>query len=595
MTAEAIRHGYTGSKDAGLKSWKKNCSRTSWRTFYRAGLGFKVKIHTYDYATPTGEIIPISYISPTELVEYLLQHRPGVLVGGLDCPLEISRQVDTIWKCFKLHSGDHQVFEEYGHDGRGLENIIPIAWHGDEGRGKRRGNTVVVSLQSVIGVETARCQKRKHSRSDCRDCKPPPSFLQQYPRTSHKLDTGVLSRACNQWTTMRGHSFLQHFALFVLPSSIHHAYPAVLGEMLQLMAADLKRLFYEGVTVKGKHFAAAVTAGKGDLKWFCKIALERSFQNQGIVRSIPCCHECQAGEDGLDWEDMSEWPAWANTRYSQRPWVRPPPTIAVPFCRAAPEKQFKRDPFHCAKVGIYRDLAGSCICWMVEQGYYGQVGDFPSKLSACHAVFKLFCASTGRTAALRSFSRALFMYPRRSSYPWCNTKGSDTMILLSFINVQCCGFTNAPLCNADLHTLNLMGQTCRAAIAYFKGLNQHGLHMSRECGMCIRMDLKKFINGYTLLASNALNGPFNGWAVKPKLHLMKHADVELHEHLLSGIEAIPNGNAHNCEQDEDFIGRICRLSRRLDSRLVGQRVLQCALLKSHLLWRQFAKENGLRP
>ena len=51
--------------------------------------------------------------------------------------------------------------------------------------------------------------------------------------------------------------------------------------------------------VKGKLFCAAVTAAKGDLKWFCKIALERSFQNQGVVRDQACCHECQAGEPNL--------------------------------------------------------------------------------------------------------------------------------------------------------------------------------------------------------------------------------------------------------------------------------------------------------
>ena len=50
-------------------------------------------------------------------------------------------------------------------------------------------------------------------------------------------------------------------------------------EMLKIIARDFRRLFFEGITVRGKHFCVAVVAGKGDLKWFCKIALERSFQN----------------------------------------------------------------------------------------------------------------------------------------------------------------------------------------------------------------------------------------------------------------------------------------------------------------------------
>jgi len=134
--------------------------------------------------------------------------------------------------------------------------------------------------------------------------------------------------------------------------------------------------------VKGKLFCAAVTAAKGDLKWFCKIALERSFQNQGVVRDQACCHECQAGEPNLAWEDVSEQPVWSATRFTQRPWTNAPAMLPVPYSRSAPEKQYKRDPFHCTKVGIYRDLAGSCVCWLVEKGYYGLIGDFPTKLDA---------------------------------------------------------------------------------------------------------------------------------------------------------------------------------------------------------------------
>ena len=529
-------------------------------------------------------------------MRFLLEKRPDVLVGGIQNAEERAQHIHNFWKAFQLHHGDHAVFEEHLHS---LNSVIPIAWHGDEGRGKRRGNTVVVSVEAVIGIHTTSSlsKKRKHDGdgSGC-NCASnlPQSVKEKYNYTANHLDASTLSVLDTQWTNMKGHSFLQHFCLFIIPSAIHHEHPQILQDLLKLISADFRRLFYEGLTVKGKHFCAAVIAGKGDLKWFCKIALERSFQNQGVVRDRPCCHECQAGEPGLTWEDLSETPSWSGSRYSQRPWSNPPPMLSTPFCRASPEKHYKRDPFHVCKVGIFRDLAGSGICWLVQKGYYGVNGDFSSKLDACHGVFKLFCSTTGRTAALRTFSRNLFMYPRFSAYPWANTKGSDTMILLAFLSVQCTGFLHAPLDANHIEILQLIQQTCRAATAFFRNLNGHGIWLGRLCAMSQHVELTKFLVGYAVLAGRILNDEFCGFAMKPKLHLLKHAHLELHEWLVSGLDRVPNFNLHNCEQNEDFIGRCCRLSRRLDSRRGGERVIQCCLMKNTLLHRKFLKLNTSR-
>lgn len=588
VTAEAIARGHGSAKAAGKSEWKKNCSRNTWRKFRRAGFGLNVPLSSHLYQAPTGEVVEISYLSPIDLVKFLLEKRPAVLVGGVQDPDERAKHLQSFWKAFRLYHPDHMVFEEHQYN---LGSVIPMCWHGDEGRGKRRGNTVVVSCEACIGIHTVASKKVKPS-CDC-GCSVPVPFKRKYSHVAQNLDAAALALLGDQWTNMKGNSFLQHFAMFIIPSSVHHVHPQVLMELLKIIARDFRRLFFEGITVRGKHFCVAVVAGKGDLKWFCKIALERSFQNQGVVRDIPCCHECQAGGPGLMWEDLSQQPSWAASRFSQRPWTTLPPMYPVPFCRQAPEKMYKRDLFHCCKVGIYRDLAGSCICWLAAKGYYGTVGDFQQKLENCHGIFKLYCSTTGKTASLRTFSRALFMYPRFSAYPWANTKGSDTMILLAFLQVQCAGFINIPLDQAHLETLELMKQTCGAALGFFKNLNGHGLWLQRDCAMAQQVELTKFIAGYATLASRSLNEQFCGWAIKPKLHLLKHAHLEMHEWLLAGSQVLPNHNLHGCEMNEDYIGRCCRLSRRLDSRKVGERVLQCALMKSSLLYRQFMRNNRL--
>ena len=53
MTAEAIRRGYTSSKQAGDGWWKQNCSRDTWRWFNRWGFRWNVKLSTYDYIAPS--------------------------------------------------------------------------------------------------------------------------------------------------------------------------------------------------------------------------------------------------------------------------------------------------------------------------------------------------------------------------------------------------------------------------------------------------------------------------------------------------------------------------------------------------------------
>lgn len=253
------------------------------------------------------------------------------------------------------------------------------------------------------------------------------------------------------------------------------------------------------------------------------------------MRDIACCHECMAGSVGLPFEDVtSDVPAWAASRFSVRPWTDAPCVLEIPFCRTAPEKHFKKDIFHLCKVGIYRDVVGSIIHFLVSYNYFGNRGDYDSKLATAHMGFILYCRTMGRTPALRSFTRRLFMLPRLDSYPWTNTKGSDTMLILAWLQVQLRGFELSPLDASHVRNLQIMRQTCKSAINVFRHLNKHNLWHSRNCSMIFYI-----------------------------------------------------------EPNEDFIGKTCRLSRRLDSRKIGERVLGCCMLKAGILYARFRKTNKI--
>lgn len=571
--------------------WKKNCSRNAWYVFKKRGLGWDVKLSTFEYLSADGDIIPISYISPYDFFEYLMKNHPGVLVGGLQSATDRAEHLAAFWEGFRLQHKDHMVFEEHNSN---LSTVVPIMWHGDEGRGKRRGNTAVVSMECVLGTDTA-VRSRKRSLASC-SCKSEASHLlkRRFGGATQRLSQKHLETLRLQTTTMKGHSLLHHWPLFIIPSSIHHAHPQAMIELLELIAKDFKRLFFEGCTISGKTYNAAVVGAKGDLKWFGKIALQRSWENQGRRRDLECCHLCMGGGPQVPWEDVvSDAAAWHGTRYSQRPWVDSPCVLGIPVCRLIPEKQFLSDPFHCTKVGIYRDVVGSIVCWLVSKGYFGQQGNFDEKLSTAHMGFVLYCRTVGRSPALRTFSRRLFMYPRFDKYPWSNTKGSDTMLLLDWLVVQLTGFQNDPQDASHLPTLQLMKAVCKEARQVFTLLNGHGLWVFRGCSMNLFSSMQGFIRGYVALANSLLNDVFNGFGIKPKLHLLRHTTLEMDEALQAGDECLLSFNSQNCESNEDLIGRTCRLSRRLDSRKIGQRVLGCTLLKSSILYNRFKKVNRL--
>ena len=458
MTAQGI-HLDEAQKDS--KPWKKNCCRNVWSAFRRQKLAPDVKISTYNYDAGNGTIVPLSYVAPSDLVQYLLMHHPEILVGGLTSQTERSKHLQAFWEAFRLQEGSHMVFEEHNDN---LANVIPLFWHGDEGRGKRRGGTAVVSCQTVMGLHTAVNVKKRKMSEDC-SCDPPNRVKNKYNHVRPKLPQSMLEALRYQATTQKGHSFLHQWPLFVLPSAVLHPYPRALLELLEVMALDFRKLFFEGVSIGQRNWCVAICGAKGDLKWFAKVALQRSFENQGRVRNIPCCHECLGGTDGVAWEDTSESPVWAPSRFVARPWTDRPVTMPIPYCRSAPEMQFKRDPFHIAKVGIFRDCAGSTLCFLVYYGYFGDVGDFSERLNNAHSMFSLYCSTTSNTPAFKSFSRSLMMYPRFAAYPWANVKGSDSVLLLKWLAVQCAAFTLTPKTAAHIALLQRMADTCNAGVS----------------------------------------------------------------------------------------------------------------------------------
>ena len=575
------------------RNWKANAQRNAWRTFKRMGIGWKIPLSEFIYDTGEGEQLVIPYISPQAYLKYFLHNCPDLLVGGCSSTQDCCTQLHGFWAAYKQSHKTHVAFQHF--EQNELPYVLPLAVHGDEGRGKRRTGTMVVSLESPLGVPTCKTVSKK--RKQC-SCDPPQSERLKYNRDVAPVGSDLLRKTIKSMVTnTKNHSFLQRWPLVVIPGVIYKAFPGIVESFHKLLAQELRDLFYSGVAgPAGRVYNGVLIGLKGDMKWHTRIGcLSRSYEHQGRVRDIQCCHFCLGGGPNLPWEDLRENPCWTNTIFSTRPWTDDAqlPLLCIPFDTQAPEALYRTDPFHMAKVGVFRDMVGSSIFWFIRHHYYGRFGQIPAKLSAAFGCFKLFCHTQNVTPSLRSFTQALFMYKSAKSFPYTNTKGSDTILLMRFVVLQAAAFSNDLLQDEDLPTLQLIHNTALSGLDFFDTLYAHGLFLTRDCAISLYLHGNDFIGGFCRLASFCLN-KFNLYAIKPKLHMFRHCLLEIKGALLEGAEFIINPLVWNCEGNEDSIGRLSTLSRRLDSRNISAKILMCYLVKAQILYQRLRKSGHSR-
>ena len=574
MVTERLRQG--AMCDQGHQGPPKTTSkvaRNAYRAIRRTGLSWKIPIEEYDYKKLDGSYLTTHYLRPMKIVEYLLDKKPLLVCGESDTG-KVKGIFGAFWDAYRSYHGTHEVYQR--HSGN-LDRVVPLAIHGDEGKGKRRSSTTLVTLEAVIGC--------KGETRLCTECEPRGLYPEQWgPRGD---DQHLVAKAMR--TNMKGHSYLQHWPLFVVPGILNKNYKPLTYELLDVVAADLEKLFTTGVQVRRETWYGAVIGAKGDLKWHSKVArLVRGFEHQGRQRDIPMCHWCMAGSPGVPAEDVARHhPCWEQTLWAQRPWSSssPPGLLVVPFDQRFPEKFYQHDPFHTLRIGLYRDFVGSVIFLYMSWNLFDG-GSVPTKLEAAWSSFCLWQRGVQKSASLRSFSKALFNYKTKKSYPWINAKGSDVTLCLKWISVITYGFVQTCTDNDQLQILNIILSASQAAVGFFDCMNQHRLWMSTACAISLYELGHFFLVGYGWLAGWAYRNQFCLFSVKPKAHFFRHILLELLAQLEANTQVVLNPLTWNCEQNEDMIGRISSLTVKLDSRVSTRRVLEFWMVKSAILYKR---------
>ena len=563
-------------------SHEKHASREAHRMITRLGLSWKMPITELEFPLAGGESLPVHYLSPIDVFTFLLNNHPEVIFGGFHEPHQWSMLLNSWWQAFQSVQPSHVVYTEHKDS---LNTTIPLILYGDEGRGRRRGNTAVCSIEVPFGLHTGRNAKSLSEHAlDCSSCRPtnPPNT---WPVTR---DTGGYMT-----TNLKEHSFLSRFLLWIQPCVNYNAHPSLIPWLLQRIALDLRRLFYEGIQVGNRSYCFALVGFKGDQKWHAQIAyFDRYYGRKGRKKSLACCFECMAGLPGMPYEDCNATAAWTATVYSARPWSIPPPMALCPFepdtPQGKPEMLYKKDPFHILKLGLFRHYIGSVLVTLVQWNQFWVANESnaaPVQLNRAFSYFRMWCLAFRKTAALRSFSRNLLNWPNTKTYPFANVKASDSMLLVSWlVSMLPAVLRQDDYSDADKVRLKVMLDVGQAAIDFYKLAHGHGLLLARSCAAAMYEAGRTFLNGYCFFAHENLKDDFNAFGIIPKCHSFQHILHELHTFLQSEGDLYINNLVWSCDMGEDLIGKVCRLSRRADARQVTKRVLQLYLIKCRLLW-----------
>eukprot|EP00435_Cladocopium_sp_Y103_P031764 s1326_g8.t1 len=482
--AEVARAEVEPTSGLGREHCRKNASRDAHAFIGRWGLSWKVPLSFIDLGLE-GEMNKFAYIKPSDFLKFLMEKAPDLLMVGYPNIDEGKASLGEFWKAYRGFHPTHRLFREQ-HQSRSMATTFALAFHGDEGRGLKKGNTTILMMETCLGVDSWFKSVQGTSSLICDSCDLDEPTRKRIKTNSSGVRPAAASHVCYQSTNLKEHSFLTKFVLAAIPKKEKSVLDAILLEIVR----DFNSLFDVGFFARGCQWFAACTGAKGDLKWVQRVGqLNRCFGSQTSINKA-MCHECLAGTADLPFEDHSHCPRWAPTCFTKRPYDVRPVLCHIPFehqpeGEEAPHERFyRRDIFHNTKQGVFRYFVASCVMLILKLRYFDDPAGSNRRevvLDRAYNHFKWFCSTTGRSAALRSFSLSFFNSPNWFTFPWVNCKGSDTSHLVAWVHTMLVGFMNDPLKQDHMAILEQMIAAADAARKFQRICYSHNLWLCKFC------------------------------------------------------------------------------------------------------------------
>ena len=232
----------------------KNAARDFRRYIFRDGKTFPVSISSPEIPlrqkvrTKHGRrkrsireiVVKYPVILLTNWMKTILQKSPRFLLGGHDIGgSAYMDMLEEFWDNFRLVDDSHPIYQK---DPSRRKRTIPIALHGDEGRGLSRAPVLILSYQVLIpftGVESLNASVQLALNSFVVDCV---IYL------LHGYCQMAMNRVSTVCVCVR-HSFSTRLLYTVLPSQWYAKDDASIDGLHQALADDFCAAFEDGVSV----------------------------------------------------------------------------------------------------------------------------------------------------------------------------------------------------------------------------------------------------------------------------------------------------------------------------------------------------------
>ena len=569
------------------------------RLFKKFGLRLSIPVSRLEFR---GEAGPVSlpFLKVSDYFSFLLRRAPELLMGGHKKGQKAKELCLRFWEGYRLFHPDHKIFTRFTPDE--LKMVIPLALHGDKGRGYLKLPLFCFSFEGVFGLpkdlrdrssragDKSRAEHGGKLQMPCgqrsEEQHRPEKIQDESCPKRRKLNVGDAIPAMPH--NGRGHVFLTRFLGAAIPSKMFKQHPGLVPMYLEELQEDLTKLFDSGCLCEGETYHAALVGVKGDYEFHLEVAgYKRSYSNVGTVNDRPFCPECGAGSPGVPGVDTKDSPTWLQSLYADEPWDSIPPLSRIPFSDTQRASLYRRDAFHTLKYGFLKDFAASCVMYLAQLQYFDQPEDscaLDNRLARAYGHFKLFCIAASKTSTFRKFSVATFHRTKATKHPFIGGKGADSIIFLQWLELLLKLKVARPLDPTHLEVLTAMLETVQGGLAFVGVYHSHDIFMPPGCARFMLKSGMKLLRGYCYLANRCIQERRRLFSLRPKVHFYHHILVDLQQQLSKGHPYILNYPAlYNCEANEDFIGRVSRLSRRVSPKINARRTLDRYLVACKLI------------
>ncbi len=356
-----------------------------------------------------------------------------------------------------------------------------------------------------------------------------------------------------------------------------------LQQLLAHFAREINALQNSKVVVGCKSYTFAYFGSKGDLEWHVY-----AYNLPRYYRCNFLCHRCFASkvDELLLFTNVADDAPFLSTIVRTDDFLNNAKQISgqIPsLCEIegwSTETQFW-DMMHNLYQGNGNDAAASGIVVLRNTKYYG-AGDDAQQFAGATKSLRDFCKASHVRCGVPAFDKNMLNCGKNTVYPTMSGKAAHVKVVLRWLS-------------NEFYIASVLPETvlkhCAVlfhALAQFTHILAHAplvldqATADQACYYGLR-----YLVVYKYLAISAYQSRQRLWKIRPKNHYIMHTCLEMKETLL-------NPFCWTCFMDEDFMGKVKRLSQKCHRRTVSLRTIQRYRLLVAVRWHRRAKKMSLK-